>query len=83
MVSGTSFAAGEVSGLLAVMDQAEAESAHRGGPAGLRLVRLPGGGIDACASLLGVADLSTSRGSPTPGCHPVLAAAGTPTGGSP
>lgn len=76
LVSGTSFAAGEVSGLLAVMDQARAESTRQGGHAVLRLVRLPGGGIDACASLLGAARSAPVRTTPTPACHAVLAAAG-------
>ena len=70
MVSGTSFAAGEVSGLLAVMDQAQSDN-H--GPA-LRLVRLPGGGIDACASLLQAAEPSPSHVAAAPGCRAVLAA---------
>ena len=61
MVSGTSFAAGEVSGLLAVMDQARAESDSRDATPALRLVRLPGGGIDACASLLRAAEPAPSR----------------------
>ena len=52
MVSGTSFAASEVSGLLAGMDQAQAEADSRAPASPTRLVRLPGGGIDACASLL-------------------------------
>ena len=73
MVSGTSFAAGEVSGLLAVMDQAQVESDSHA-PA-LRLVRLPSGGIDACASLLQVALSSASRAAAAPGCGAVLAAA--------
>ncbi len=81
MVSGTSFAAGEVSGLLAVMDQAQVESDSRA-PA-LRLVRLPGGGIDACASLLQVALSSTSRAAAAPGCGAVLAATGASTDRSP
>ena len=74
MVSGTSFAAGEVSGLLAVMDEAQASrnaGDARASAAALRLVRLPGGGIDACASLLQVASAS-------PSCHAVLAAANPP-----
>ena len=81
MVSGTSFAAGEVSGLLAVMDQAQVESDNHA-PA-LRLVRLPGGAIDACASLLQVAQSTTSRASAAPGCRAVLAAAGASTDRSP
>jgi len=76
MVSGTSFAAGEVSGLLAVMDQAQAESDSRGAPPALRLVRLPGGGIDACASLARAAEPATSRGAASTGCRALLAAAG-------
>ena len=82
MVSGTSFAAGEVSGLLAVMDQAQAESDGRAAPA-LRLVRLPGGGIDACASLLHAAEPSPSRAAVAPGCRAVLATSGAPPGRSP
>ena len=76
MVSGTSFAAGEVSGLLAVMDQALAESDNPGVAPALRLVRLPGGGIDACASLLHAAQSSPSHATVAPGCRAVLAAAG-------
>jgi len=83
MVSGTSFAAGQVSGLLAVMDQAEADSAHRSATPALRLVRLPGGGIDACASLLSVAEPTPSRGSAPPACHAVVATAGASSGRSP
>ena len=70
MVSGTSFAAGEVSGLLAVMDQAQSDS-HG---ATLRLVRLPGGGIDACASLLQAAEPASAHVGSAPGCRAVLAA---------
>ena len=83
MVSGTSFAAGEVSGLLAVMDQAEAESDTRSAAPALRLVRLPGGGIDACASLLRAAQGSSSRTMAAPGCRAVLATAGASVGRSP
>ena len=83
MVSGTSFAAGEVSGLLAVMDQAEAESDNRGATPALRLVRLPGGGIDACASLLRATEPSPSRVATAPGCRAVLATAGASQGRSP
>ena len=83
MVSGTSFAAGQVSGLLAVMDQAEADSAHRSAAPALRLVRLPGGGIDACASLLSVAQPTPSRASAPPTCHAVVATAGASPGRSP
>jgi subtilisin family serine protease len=83
MVSGTSFAAGEVSGLLAVMDQAQAESDNRTAAPALRLVRLPGGGIDACASLARAAENATSRAAATPGCRALLAAAGAPSGRSP
>ena len=83
MVSGTSFAAGEVSGLLAVMDEARATAdARRDAPA-LRLVRLPGGGIDACASLLHAAESASSRPPVAPGCRAVLAAAGAPPGRTP
>jgi subtilisin family serine protease len=83
MVSGTSFAAGEVSGLLALLDQAEAESEHRSGAPALRLVRLPGGGIDACASLLRASDPAPARLAATPGCRAVLATAGGSAGRSP
>jgi len=78
MVTGTSFAAGEVSGLLAVMDQAQAQADadNRPQPATLRLVRLPGGGIDACASLLRAAEPSPSRMAVAPGCRAVLATSG-------
>jgi len=76
MVSGTSFAAGQVSGLLAVMDQAQAESdGHAAAPA-RRLVRLPGGGIDACASLLHAAAFPPARPAAAPGCRAVLATSG-------
>jgi hypothetical protein len=81
MVSGTSFAAGEVSGLLAVMAQARSDS-RTAAPA-LRLVRLPGGGIDACASLLHAAEPSPSRAAVAPGCRAVLATSGAPPGRSP
>jgi subtilisin family serine protease len=51
MVSGASFAAAHVSGLVALMGQARPLSAAR-----LKLaVSLPGGAIDACATLLGPA----------------------------
>ena len=83
MVSGTSFAAGEVSGLLAVMAEARATAdARRAAPA-LRLVRLPDGGIDTCASLLHAAGSTPSRPPVAPGCRAVLAAAGAPPGRSP
>ena len=71
MVSGTSFAAGQVSGLLAVMDEARAAGDTRSTAPSLHLVRLPGGGIDACASLL------QATGS-APGCRAALAAAAAP-----
>ena len=83
MVTGTSFAAGEVSGLLAVLAQVEAESEHRSGAPALRLVRLPGGGIDACASLLRAADPAPARLAATPRCRAVLATAGVSVGRSP
>jgi len=83
MVSGTSFAAGEVSGLLAVMDQAMAEADSRLSASALRLVRLPGGGIDACASLLRAAEPSSSRATVGPGCRAVLAITGASSGRSP
>ena len=84
MVTGTSFAAGEVSGLLALIAQARADGeAHTvafGGsepPSGL--VRLPGGGIDACASLMRAVVVlpPASRADMAPGCRAVLAANGT------
>jgi len=71
MVTGTSFAAGEVSGLLAVMDQAQARADAHATPA--RLVRGPGGGIDACASLLNAAQPATAHSSAAPGCRALLA----------
>ena len=83
MVSGTSFAAGEVSGLLAVMDQARTDSDARAAAPAAQLVRLPGGGIDACASLLHAADPSPSRAATAPGCRAVLATAGAAPGRSP
>jgi hypothetical protein len=83
MVSGTSFAAGEVSGLLAVMDQALAEADRRPSASALRLVRLPGGGIDACASLLRAAEPSSSRATVGPGCRSMLAITGASSGRSP
>jgi subtilisin family serine protease len=83
MVSGTSFAAGEVSGLLAVMGQARIDSDARAAAPAWRLVRLPGGGIDACASLLRAAEPSPSRTAMAPGCRAVLATAGAAPGRSP
>jgi subtilisin family serine protease len=66
LVSGTSFAAGQVSGLLAVIDQARADAQTRGlgrsGEAKPTLVRLPGGGIDACASLVRATTPAPSSG---------------------
>jgi subtilisin family serine protease len=73
MVSGTSFAAGQVSGLLALMVQADASAPRSGGTPATRLVRLPGGGIDACASLL--PRHGTSAAAPSPACHALVAAA--------
>jgi subtilisin family serine protease len=83
MVSGTSFAAGEVSGLLAVLAQASTDSDARAAAPDLRLVRLPGGGIDACASLLHSAQPSPSRAAMAPGCRAVLATSGALAGRSP
>ena len=83
MVTGTSFAAGEVSGLLAVMDQARTESDGRALAPALRLVRLPGGGIDACASLLQAAETVKSHVAAAPGCHAVLASSGATAARSP
>jgi hypothetical protein len=83
LVTGTSFAAGEVSGLLAVMDEAQAAYAARTPASALRLVRLPGGGIDACASLLRAAEPSPPAAALAPGCRAVLATAGAPPGRSP
>jgi hypothetical protein len=77
MVSGSSFAAGQVAGLLAVLDQARAEgdAAARPGDAASRLVRLPGGGIDACASLVraGSSGAAAARPGVAPACRAVLA----------
>ena len=78
MVTGTSFAAGEVSGLLAVMDQAQSRADTRA--ALPRLVRLPGGGIDACASLLNAAQPATAHASAAPGCRALLATSGGTSG---
>ena len=78
MVTGTSFAAGEVSGLLAVMDEAQSRADTRAAPA--RLVRLPGGGIDACASLLNAAQPASAQASAAPGCRALLATSGGPSG---
>lgn len=83
MVSGTSFAAGEVSGLLAVMDEARAAVGARASSPALRLVRLPGGGIDACASLLDATGPANARTAMAPGCRAVLAAAGLSASRSP
>ena len=73
IVSGTSFAAGEVAGLLAVMNQARTDS--NAAPAEIRLVRLPGGGIDACASLRANAAESPApaRADAPTSCRAVLA----------
>ena len=75
LVTGTSFAAGQVSGLLAVMDEARAAHDGRPGAPALRLVRLPGGGIDACASLMraGTSGSPAARPGAVPGCRAVLA----------
>jgi len=78
MVTGTSFAAGEVSGLLAVMDQAQSRADSRA--ALPRLVRLPGGGIDACASLLNAAQPANVPATTVPDCRALLAAAGGSSG---
>jgi subtilisin family serine protease len=83
LVTGTSFAAGEVSGLLAVMDEARIAHDARPGAPGLRLVRLPGGAIDACASLLRATSSAPDAGAPASACHAVLAAAGNPPGRTP
>ena len=83
MVTGTSFAAGEVSGLLAVMDQARTESDGRPAAPTLRLVRLPGGGIDACASLLHAAESAQSHTAMASGCRALLAISGAAPGRSP
>jgi hypothetical protein len=74
MVTGSSFAAGEVSGLLAVMAQARSHADTRS-PAP-QLVRLAGGGIDACASLLAAVRPATAHPGTAPGCRALLAAAG-------
>jgi subtilisin family serine protease len=81
MVSGSSFAAGQVSGLLAVMAQARTDAEARavgqgrGAEPQARLVRLPGGGIDTCASLMRATTTATSplRSSASPDCRSVLA----------
>ena len=78
MVSGTSFAAGQVSGLLAVMDEARAAGDTRPTTPTPRLVRLPGGGIDACASVLQAADPASNHPPAAPGCRALLAAAAAP-----
>ncbi len=78
MVTGTSFAASQVSGLLAVMDEARAGGDTRSTAPSLRLVRLPGGGIDACASLLQAADPTSAHPPAAPGCRALLAAAAAP-----
>jgi len=80
MVTGTSFAAGEVSGLLAVMAQAQSRADARATPA--RLVRVPGGGIDACASLVNAAQPAAARAGATPGCRALLASTGGAGAGS-
>ncbi|MEP6505910.1 MAG: S8 family serine peptidase, partial [Betaproteobacteria bacterium] len=77
MVSGSSFAAGQVSGLLAVMAQAQADGGTAPPPS--RLVRLPGGGIDACASLLRASASATTSGASN-GCRAVLATTGVAPG---
>jgi len=77
MVSGSSFAAGQVSGLLALLLQAEEDAPHSSAVPGTRLVRMPGGRIDACASLLRVG------GAPPGGsvvCRPIIAATGSSAG---
>ena len=83
MVSGSSFAAGQVSGLLAVLDQARAdgETLARSADQATRLVRLPGGGIDACASLLQSAEPTSAHVASAPGCRAVLAATSGPLAG--
>jgi hypothetical protein len=76
MVSGSSFAASQVAGLLAVLDQARADAdATRPGDASSRLVRLPGGGIDACASLIraGSTGAPVARPGVAPACRSVIA----------
>jgi subtilisin family serine protease len=78
MVSGTSFAAGEVSGLLALLDEAQAVHDGRTPAAASRLVRLPGGAIDACASLLHAAEPTPGHAVRAPGCRAVLAISGAP-----
>jgi subtilisin family serine protease len=71
MVTGSSFAAAQVSGLLALLQQAQEASPRSSGLPSMRLVRLPGGGIDACASLLKVPSVASS-GAPA-GCRALLA----------
>jgi len=74
MVSGSSFAAGQVSGLLALMAQTAGLASPSSAAAGARLVRLPGGGIDACASLQPRRS-TASGGAAPPGCPALIAAA--------
>jgi hypothetical protein len=78
IVSGTSFAAGEVSGLLAVLAEVRASADARRAAPTPRLVRLPGGGIDACASLLDAAGSPSQRPTLASGCRALLAATGAP-----
>jgi subtilisin family serine protease len=78
MVTGTSFAAAEVSGLLAVMYEAQARADTRA--ALPSLVRHPGGAVDACASLLNAVKLRTAPTNAVPGCGSLLATSGVPPG---
>ncbi len=72
LVSGSSFAAAQVSGLLAVLTQAHIDSAESN-ESSTRLVRLPGGGIDACSSLMLAATGAAQTGKSS-GCRAVVAA---------
>jgi hypothetical protein len=73
LVTGTSFAAAEVSGLLALVEQLRLFGAAPATPAAARLVRAGDGGIDACASL---AAWSVRRAGPTGAAPAVLACRG-------
>ncbi|HEX4508851.1 MAG TPA: S8 family serine peptidase [Burkholderiaceae bacterium] len=74
MVTGSSFGAGEVSGLLALLQQIGDTPADAGG----RLVRTRAGGIDACASLMRMRLASAGRSAgaelPSSACETVVAA---------
>jgi subtilisin family serine protease len=61
LVTGTSFAAAEVSGLLALIEQARVAGNGSLGPTATRLVRAGDGGIDACASVAASAPAQADR----------------------